>query len=229
MVLSVLNSYLDRLRDGLFPITILGFETLVGQNTAVNLHRNQELFRAMDGEFRARGDTTFFMSNPLGPLTTRELLDRTIRIYGQHIFLFIGISALPYLCWVVINFCWLAGYPSFDNLLANAVIDGAIWVRRHLPFIPQVVVKWSFAILTMICATLYGIVPLLLKVLAGAIVTAATSIGISDFYLNRQTTVMGCFSRLKGRVGKVIYACAALCVTTGAGLILLIIPGILGV
>jgi hypothetical protein len=140
--------------------------------------------------------------------------------------LFLGISALPYLCWVVINFCLLAGVPSFSNLLGNALIDGGIWVRRHFPFIPPGVVTKTVVALAVICPALYGIIPLLLKVLAGAIVTAATSIGLSDIYLSRQSTVMGCFSRLKGRVGKVIYACAALCVTTGAGLILLIIPGI---
>jgi hypothetical protein len=126
----------------------------------------------------------------------------------------------------VINFCWLAAYPYFNNLLVDAVINAVLWVARHLPFLPLGFVKWSFATLTMICATLFGEIPLLLKVLAGAIVTAATSIGISDIYLNRQTTVLECYSRLKGRVGRVIYACAALCVTTGAGLILLIIPGI---
>jgi len=106
------------------------------------------------------------------------------------------------------------------------MIEGAKWVHRHFPLIPFRVVKNTFVALSLICTTLYGIVPLLLKVMTGGIVTAATSIGITDIYLDRKATVIGCFLRLEGKLRRVLYACAALCVTTGVGLILLIIPGI---
>jgi hypothetical protein len=208
------------------PNNYLGFETLLGQNTALKPHTNQEFVAIDQGFRRPCVDTPYVMSNPLGPLTTRELLARTVRIYGQHMFLFIGISALPYLCWLVIFSCFRAALPSFAEHFGNAVIAGAVWIHRHLPFIPFGIVKNTFIALSLICVTLYGIVPLLLKVLAGGIATAATSIGITDIYLDRKATVIGCLLRLEGKLRKVLYAVAAICVTTGAGLILLLIPGI---
>ena len=166
------------------------------------------------------------MSTLLRPLTTRELLDRTAQIYGQNLILFLGISALPYLCCLVVNLCFSAGIPAFSEVLFTAIIAGAKWFHSNFPFVPAEVVKGSFSTLGVVLATLYGIIPLLLKLLAGAVIAAATSIGVSDIYFDRQTTVMGCYSRLRGKFGIVLYAFAALCVRTLAGLILLIIPGV---
>jgi hypothetical protein len=147
-------------------------------------------------------------------------------VYGQNLILFMGISALPYLCCLVANLSFSAGIPTFSNLLANAIIAGAKWVHCNFPSVPAGVLKNSFAALEVILVTLFGIIPLFLKLLSGAVIAAATSIGVSDIYFGRKTTVIGCFSRLRGRFGKIIHAFAALCVRTLAGLILFIIPGI---
>jgi hypothetical protein len=166
------------------------------------------------------------MSSLVRPITTRELLDRTAQIYRQNFILFVCISALPYLCWLVVPLCYTAAIPAFSRVLLDAVIEGAKWVHRNYPSIPFGVVEFLVKAQVFICVTLYGIIPLLLKLVAGAVATAATSVGVSDIYFGRKTTVMECFSRLRGKFGNVLYAFAAVCVRTLAGLILLIIPGI---
>ena len=67
---------------------------------------------------------------------------------------------------------------------------------------------------------------LLASLILNSIATAATTFGVSDAYLDKETSIRACFARVKGKVGKVIYASVELGLRVWIGFILLIIPGI---
>ena len=67
---------------------------------------------------------------------------------------------------------------------------------------------------------------LLASLILNSIATAATTFGVSDIYLDKETSIRACFARVKGKVGKVIYASVELGLRVWIGFILLIIPGI---
>jgi hypothetical protein len=72
----------------------------------------------------------------------------------------------------------------------------------------------------------FGIAVLLISIVVSAIATAATTFGVSDVYLEKPTSISGCFSRVKGKVGRVVYTSFEFGLRVGLGFILLIIPGV---
>jgi hypothetical protein len=139
------------------------------------------------------------MSASLRPLSTGQLLDRTFQTYRQNFILFAGISALPYACLLVVQLGFLA-----------AGVDGA--VRS-----PGKIVALRFCAMILVVAV---------SLVVNAIAIAATTFGVSDLYLDKQTSIGACFARVKGRIGRVIYASMELGARVMVGFILLIVPGI---
>jgi hypothetical protein len=126
------------------------------------------------------------------------LLDRTFQTYRQNFTLFAGISAFPALCVLFFQVVFLLlGKGGGANPVKTAVIAGVM-----------------------------GIVFMVVNLIASSVSTAATTFGVSDINLDKPTSISACFSRVKGKTGRVVYASLELGVRVGVGLILLIIPGI---
>lgn len=139
------------------------------------------------------------MSASLRPLTTGQLLDRTFQTYRQNFILFAGISALPHVCLLAMQLCLLA-----------VGVGGPTGSPGKLAL---------FAFVVAICTIFVSLV-------VSSIATAATTFGVSDVYLDKQTSISACFARVKGKVGRVIYASMELGARVGIGFLLLIVPGI---
>ncbi|HEY7401954.1 MAG TPA: hypothetical protein VIB39_00400 [Candidatus Angelobacter sp.] len=58
------------------------------------------------------------------------------------------------------------------------------------------------------------------------IATAATTLAVSDLYLENPTSISACFSRLSGKVGPVIFVSFITGLIVGLGTLLCVIPGI---
>ena len=61
---------------------------------------------------------------------------------------------------------------------------------------------------------------------ASSIVTAATTVAVSDIYLNRTPDLWDCFSRLSGKALRIAYAAFLVEIVVGVGLLFCLIPGI---
>jgi hypothetical protein len=137
------------------------------------------------------------MTTALRPLSTGELLDRTFSLYRSHFGLFLGIFALPHL--LVLAFqCVGVAFQSSGNQLAN-IFGNMLWTLGAL----------------------------VLTAIAAAASQAATVMAVSDVYLNRPATVKDSFVRVKDEIGGVIGLSMLVGLGVGAGLVLLIVPGIL--
>lgn len=138
------------------------------------------------------------MDPALRPLTTGEVLDRTFQIYRQNFILFAGISAIP----------------NIGLLVVQLGLVGSVYATRR----PTAS--------TAIAAAVGGLGMLLVSLIVSAVATAATTFAVSDLYLNKTTSISACFSRVRGKLLKVIYTSAELGARVGLGFLLLIVPGI---
>lgn len=137
------------------------------------------------------------MTTALRPLSTGELLDRTFSLYRSHFGLFVGIFALPHL--IVFAFqCVGVALQTPGNPLENAF-------------------------LTM----MWGLGALVLTVIVAAASQAATVVAVSDVHLDRPASVKDSFVQVKGEIPGVIGVSMLVGLGVGAGLIALIVPGVL--
>jgi multisubunit Na+/H+ antiporter MnhG subunit len=169
------------------------------------------------------------VSSPSRPLSTRELLERAGRIYARHFFLVVGISAIPYLCCLAVNLSFSSGLEKAVDLIGawmSFLLTFLARVHRRYPSIPMGVLRATYAAAIIPIATLVGLIPLFLKFLSGAVVTAATSVGISSIYSGQETSVTQCYAGLKGKFGRIVYVFLAVLLRTLVGLVLFIIPGV---
>lgn len=60
----------------------------------------------------------------------------------------------------------------------------------------------------------------------GAVVTAATTFGVSDIYLDRPTSIQACFARVSGKALRVAYVSFGVGLIVGFGMLLCLVPGI---
>jgi hypothetical protein len=77
-----------------------------------------------------------------------------------------------------------------------------------------------------IAAALGVVGTLVVSMFVGAIVTAATTFGVSDVYLDRPTTMVACFARVWAKALKVLYVSFVVGLIVGFGTMLCIAPGI---
>jgi len=136
----------------------------------------------------------------LRPLSLGELLDRAFQLYRGHFGLFVGISAVPQLGFVVI----LTLATILIGLVAGPGGAGAAGLLVLL--VPVVVLGY---------------------VLATAFAQAATVFAVSEVYLGRPTGIRQSFSQVSGDVGAVVFAWIIIGLAMMAGLILLIVPGVI--
>jgi hypothetical protein len=137
------------------------------------------------------------MATALRPLSTGELLDRTFSLYRSHFVLFVGIYALPHLCVLAFQ-CVALPFQSPGFGLSQALSTLA----------------WTWG-------------ALLLSMVATAASQAATIVAVSQVHLDRPAGVADSFSKVKNRVGGVIWLSLKVGAGVVLGLIALIVPGIL--
>lgn len=84
---------------------------------------------------------------------------------------------------------------------------------------------WTIANNSIVLGIVGAIATLLAYVFASALVTAATTIGVSDIYLETPTTASACFARVSDRVPRVLLVSFLFGLAVGVGFLLLVIPG----
>jgi hypothetical protein len=137
------------------------------------------------------------MTTALRPLSTGELLDRTFSLYRSHFGLFVGIFALPYLVVLAFQFMGLV-FQSPSPSFSKALITMA----------------WSIGA---------GILALVVT----SVSQAATVVAVSNLHLDRPASITDSFSSVKGQVLGVMGLSFIVSLAAGAGLIFLLVPGVL--
>jgi hypothetical protein len=138
------------------------------------------------------------MAAPLRPLSTGELLDRVFSLYRAHFALFVGIVALPH--------------------LITLALQLFVGLRLTSP---------GFGISAMVGTVLGSLVLVVAAVVVGAASQAAAVVALSQVYLDRPTSVRDAYSRVKGRIGVVLWLTCLMGLAIGVGFLFLIVPGIL--
>lgn len=136
------------------------------------------------------------MPDTLRPLTLGKLLDNTFDIYRRNFLLFVGISAVPNIALLVLQL----GLTAFGISGAQRTGD--------------------------VVAALAGLSTAFASLFVGSIVTAATTLAVSDLYLDMPAGIMASFSRVVGKVLKVVYVSFLVGLIVGVGTLLCIAPGI---
>jgi hypothetical protein len=142
----------------------------------------------------------------LRPMSLGELLDRTFTVYKGNFWLFATIMLLPYLF-----------------ILAARVflsVAGALGTRPAGAAAPISPAATGAAVLA---AIVFGIVYLAMNVAA----QAATVFAVSDIYLGRTTGVRQAYSRVRGKIGRMILLLIMIGLAVMGGMFLLIIPGLI--
>src|SRR5262245_19438442 len=124
------------------------------------------------------------MALELRPLTLGELLDRSFSIYRQHFWLFVGIMALPSVLALAMSLLViLIGVSARPGPEPNSVlaVGRMIWVLG-------------------IVATIF--VTIVVYFVTYAVALGATTIAVSQIYLDRPGTIGGAFAALKGKIGR---------------------------
>ena len=134
----------------------------------------------------------------LRPLSLGELLDRTFSLYRNHFWLFVGITAIPYLL--------LLG--------PGLLIDAAQSMIRENPLLAGLMA----GLLTLLVA--------LGTLIAYGLTQAATVFAVSEVYLGRALSIRESYARVYGDIGRVIFVLILVGVGIFVGFILLIVPGI---
>ena len=121
----------------------------------------------------------------LRPLTLGELLDRAFSMYRRHVWLFVGIMAMP----------------SVLALASAVVLQTFQWRMRPgsgPPTTPEaaIPVLMGFMAAAMISALAYMVVY--------TIALGATTVAVSEIYVGRSATVMSAYARVRRDVGRLL-------------------------
>ena len=148
------------------------------------------------------------MIEPLVPMSTGQLLDRTFALYRNNFILFVGIAALG---------------PA-ASLVFQLLMVGSVGVPGAVPVRPEA----ALASMSM------GLIVGFFVVFAGmAISQAATVRAVAAVHLGREITIAGAYKALRGRLWRVLFIFVSVMVLAclGAGVIatIAIIVGTLAV
>jgi hypothetical protein len=143
----------------------------------------------------------------LRPLSLGELLDRTFFLYRRHFLLFMGIAAIPYSFFFVIN-------------LATALIP--VFARSATPGRMQPGGLEAAAI----GGGLFALVAVFAGGVAFVFYGGATVFAVSEIYTGRQTSIRESLGRVRGKTGTIFGVLFLSGLILIAGFIALIIPGI---
>lgn len=130
------------------------------------------------------------MAVDLRPLTLGELLDRSFSIYRQHFWTFVGIMALPSV---------LALALSVLSLLIVAAIPTPEAAASSTQPTPGQVVSMIIYMGTLAIAVC---VALVVYFITYAVALGATTVAVSEIYMDRPGTIRSAFTPLKGKVGR---------------------------
>ena len=126
------------------------------------------------------------MSLDLRPLTLGELFDRAFMLYRRHFLLFVGIAAVPGVFALLLNL----GQLWFQNVAAQITrtpADEAALVFGQMPFLLGGMLGASIGYMV-----LY------------VVAFGATTIAVSEIYLGGASTIAESYSRIRGRVGRLL-------------------------
>jgi hypothetical protein len=143
----------------------------------------------------------------LRPLSLGELLDRTFFLYRRHFLLFVGIAAIPYSFFFVMNLV-VALVPLF----ARSAVSGPLQPAS----LAAVGIGGGLLAFLVVIA---GFVAFLFSV-------GATVYAVSEIYTGRQTSIRESLGRVRGRTWAIFGVLILSGLILIGGFIALIIPGI---
>jgi hypothetical protein len=143
----------------------------------------------------------------LRPLSLGELLDRTFFLYRRNFLLFVGIAAIPYSFFFVINLG-----TALLPLLARSAASG-----RMQP---------AGMAAAAIGGGLFALVAVIVGGIAFLFSVGATVYAVSEIYAGRQTSIRESLARVRGNAGTIFGVLFLSGLILMAGFIALIIPGI---
>ncbi|MGE5324453.1 MAG: hypothetical protein ACM3SW_16420 [Actinomycetota bacterium] len=112
------------------------------------------------------------------------------------------------------NFLLFVGISAVPNLvlllLRLTVVTSVLNRPKHAELLVLVIALGAYV------ATLF----------VGSVVTAATTFGVSDIYLDRPTSIQACFARVGGKALRVAYVSFVVGLIVGFGMVLCLVPGI---
>jgi hypothetical protein len=131
------------------------------------------------------------MALDLRPLTLGELLDRSFSIYRKHFWMFVGIMAVPSV---------LALALSVLSVLIIAMVPappvGSGGTLQQTPAAAMRTLVWISAVAIAIFVTV------VVYFITYAVTLGATTVAVSQIYLDRPGTIRSAFLPLKGKVGR---------------------------
>jgi hypothetical protein len=142
----------------------------------------------------------------LRPLSLGELLDRTFSLYRRHFLLFIGISAIPYSIFFVIN---------LGGAILPVILRNTGSAKLGTAGIAAAAVGGVFALIAIFIA-----------MIAFFFSVGGTVFAVSDLYLGRQTTIRESLNRVRGHAGTIFGVSILTGLLIGVGFIALVIPGV---
>jgi hypothetical protein len=142
----------------------------------------------------------------LRPLSLGELLDRTFFLYRRHFLLFVGIAAIPYSFFFVVN---------LGSALLPVFVRAAAGSTRPVGLTSVAVGGGIFALI----AFLVGGIAFLFSV-------GATVYAVSELYMGRQISIRDALGRVRGHSVTIFGVLFLSFIIMVAGFIALIIPGI---
>lgn len=151
----------------------------------------------------------------LRPLSLGELLDRTFSLYRRHFLLFVGITAIPQLLSLAMNFAGVLTPSPKTFPLGRPPL-----APRAAP--PVLMPSGGY-----LAGLIFGVVVFLLIYLAVYLLAqGATFYAVSEIYMGRSTTIGECLKRMRGRILNLLGVTILNGLAVLGGCILLIIPGI---
>jgi hypothetical protein len=156
------------------------------------------------------GREVYVTNLDLRPLSLGEILDRTFSLYRQHFVLFVGITALPQLFVLAIDFArlWLRGGP-----IARVAGVGGAPVGPFGALAPLDVLLALF-----IFAGVYVVVH---PFASGGVVFA-----VSEIYFGRATTIGASLRRSWSQLGRLLPVFLVSLIAISSGILFFLVPGI---
>ena len=143
----------------------------------------------------------------LRPLSLGELLDRTFFLYRGHFLLFLGIAAIPYSFFFVINLT--------TALLPLAIRSSSLGPMQAAGVAAAAIGGGLFALIAIVA----GAIAFLFSV-------GATVFAVSEIYMGRQTSIRSSLRLVRGKTGVIFGVLFLSGLILMAGFIALVIPGI---
>ena len=148
----------------------------------------------------------------LRPLSIGELLDRTFSLYRRNFPLFIGISAIPHL------------------LVLGLQLTQLAFTTTRFPIVPASTDfqarASSFSAGDLLSIAAFGILGIIVGVVAYLFSQGGTVFAVSELYLGRTTTIGQSLGRVRGEMISLFFVVFFSILATGVAFLFLIIPAI---